>query len=131
MGGVGRKRAVFDVAAANLSPQTDPYIILQADNAKPPETTTLYFSAGSRLGLFSVPLHELLDEFISTFFLFGVGVWISDCVRIRDKDRASFIAPGFGAGTPSLSKPQRSLVDPGPSNGTSCTYASPGNISEL
>lgn len=76
VGGVGRKRAV---AAANLSPQTDPYIILQADNTKPPETTTLCFSAGGRLGLFSVLLHELLDEFISTFFLFGVDVWISDC----------------------------------------------------
>lgn len=33
-GGVGRKRAVFDVAAANLSPQTDPYITFQADNVK-------------------------------------------------------------------------------------------------
>lgn len=115
-GGAGGKRAVFDVAAANLSRKR--IQILTSFSRQPtrnPETTALYHSRERfpvcPLFCFTSPGRCLFP--LSLFLVLTCAV--SDCVRIRDKSRASFIAPGFGAGT-SISIETSALIDPGPSN---------------
>lgn len=78
------------------------------------ETTTLYFfqerAVWFDLCSSSRAPPRVYFHFLSFLILTCV---ISDCVRIRDKNRASFIAPGFGAGT-SISIETSTLIDPGP-----------------
>lgn len=126
VGGVGRKRAV---AAANLSRKHRSLHHFSGRQRETLRNNNFMSDRWERFGLFSVILHRFPNVFTFNLFFLLLTCAISDCVGIRDKSRASFIAPGFSAGT-SISIETSTLKDPGPSNGT-VRYTSPRITSEL